>query len=120
MYAISFVIVGFSNSIGTILAGAAIAAIGFGSSQPALFSMCIRSEIPLKRSVGSNTLYIGMDLGLFLGPIIGSIIYEMYNYSVMFKTGALIVLFAFISFIIILPLYHRRVNMLESIESASA
>jgi MFS family permease len=119
LYAISFIIVGSSKSIGTMLAGAVIAAIGFGSSQPALLSMCIQSETPLKRSVASNTIYIGMDLGLFLGPIIGSIVYELYNYSVMFKTGSFIVLLAFISFILILPGYHRRRNVLEVMETES-
>ena len=70
-----------------MLAGGTIAAIGFGSFQPALYSMVILSETPLKRSVASNTLYMGIDLGLFVGPILGSIVYEMYNYSIMFKAG---------------------------------
>jgi MFS family permease len=94
LFAVSFIIIGFGKSIGTMLAGAVIAAIGFGSSQPALFSMCIQSETPLRRSVASNTIYIGMDLGLFIGPIIGSIVYEKYNYSVMFKSVPLLVFIA--------------------------
>jgi hypothetical protein len=62
-----------------MLAGAAVASLGFGSFQPALFAMCVLSETPLKRSVASNTLYIGIDLGLFLGPIMGGAVYDMYN-----------------------------------------
>ena len=117
LFAVSFFIVGFSNSIGTILVAAVMAALGFGSSQPALFSMCVQSETPLKRSVASNTLYIGLDLGLFLGPIMGSIVYKMYNYSFMFKSAPIIVFIALISFFLTLPAYNRRRNVLEAMET---
>jgi MFS family permease len=117
LFAVSFLIVGFGKSLGTMLVGAAIAAVGFGSFQPALFSMCILSETPLKRSVASNTLFIGIDLGLFLGPIVGSIVYEMFNYSTMFKTASLMIFIAFIVFIILLPAYYRRRRVLEAMET---
>jgi MFS family permease len=116
LFAVSFIIIGASRSIGAMLVGAAIAAIGFGSFQPALFSMCILSETPLKRGVASNTLYIGIDLGLFVGPIIGSVIYEMYNYSIMFKTTSLMIFAGFIAFILMLPVYFRRRKALEALE----
>lgn len=116
IFAVSFIIIGFSRSIGTMLAGAAVAAIGFGSFQPALYSMCILSETPLKRGVASNTLYIGIDLGLFAGPIIGSMVYEMYNYSIMFKTTSLMIFAGFVAFLLTLPIYFRRRKTLEALE----
>jgi MFS family permease len=117
LFAVSFIIIGSARSIGTMLVGAVIAAIGFGSFQPALFSMCILSETSLKRSVASNTLYIGIDLGLFIGPIIGSIAYEMYNYSVMYTSASLLIFIAFIVFILSLPAYYRRRKVLEAMEA---
>jgi MFS family permease len=117
LFALSFLIVGFGKSIGPMLVGAAIASVGFGAFQPALFSMCILSETPLKRSVASNTLYIGIDLGLFLGPIMGGIVYDMYNYSVMFKTASLMIFLALIIFILMLPAYYRRRGVLEAMET---
>ena len=117
LFAVSFLIVGFGKSIGTMLAGAAVASLGFGSFQPAFFSMCILSETALRRSVASNTLYIGIDLGLFLGPIMGSIVYEMYNYSIMFKSASLMIFLAFIVFILLLPAYYRRRRVLEAMET---
>lgn len=116
LFAASFIIVGFSKSISSMLAGAAIAAIGFGSIQPALYSMCILSETHLKRSVASNTLYIGIDVGLFIGPILGSIVYEMYDYSTMFKANSLMILIALIVFVLMLPAYYRRRVFLESMD----
>lgn len=117
VYGISFIIVGFSNSLGLLLAGAVFTAIGFGSSQPALLSMCIQTETPLKRSVASNTIYIGIDFGLFIGPFLGSIVYEMYNYSTMFKSTSLTVVIAIICFTFMLPGYHRRRKTVEEMEA---
>ena len=115
VFALSFIMIGFSRSIGQMLAGAAIAAIGFGSFQPALYSMCILSETPLRRSVASNTLYMGIDIGLFIGPILGSILYEFYGYAVMFRTASLMGLIALIVFVLLLPAYYRRRMVLEGI-----
>ena len=117
IFAFSFFIIGYGKTLGTMLAGGTIAAIGFGSFQPALYSMVILSETPLKRSVASNTLYMGIDLGLFVGPILGSIVYEMYNYSIMFKAGSLMIFMAIIVFIILLPAYYRRRLALETMET---
>lgn len=116
LFAASFIIVGYSRSIGTMLTGAAVGALGFGSFQPALYSMCILSETPLKRSVASNTLYIGIDLALFIGPVIGSIVYEKYNYAVMFRSTSLMGILALASFFLLLPAYNRRRKVLESME----
>ncbi len=116
LFAVSFLIVGFGKTLDTMLVGAAVASLGFGSFQPALFSMCILSETPLKRSVASNTLYIGIDLGMFLGPIMGGAVYDMYNYSTMYKTTSLMILSALIIFILLLPAYYRRRRVLEAME----
>ena len=115
--AASFIIIGSARSIGTMLTGAAIGAIGFGAFQPAIYSMCILSETPLKRSVASNTLYIGIDISLFLGPILGSVVYEMYNYSIMFKSASLMIIIALFIFIIVLPSYYRRRSVLDKLET---
>ena len=115
MLATLLIIIGFSRSIGQMLAGAAIAAVGFGSFQPALYSMCILSETPLRRSVASNTLYMGIDIGLFIGPILGSIVYEFYGYAVMFRTASLMGVTALIVFVLLLPAYYRRRRVLEGI-----
>jgi MFS family permease len=115
LFAASFIMIGTGRTIGQQLFGS-YRCIGFGSFQPALYSMCILSETPLKRSVASNTLYIGIDLGLFIGPLFGSVVYEMYSYSTMFKTGAFIAILAMIVFIMLLPAYYKRRRVLESME----
>lgn len=107
VFGASFLIVSSAKSLPVLLIGAAVAAIGYGATQPALQAMCIQSVQPLKRGVASNTMYVGMDLGFFLGPVIGSIIYEKTNYATMFRFSSLIILVGLICFFIILPGYKR-------------
>jgi MFS family permease len=80
LFSLSFIIVGFSDSLGMILAGAAVAAIGLGGSQPTIQTMCVLSVSPLRYGVASNTNYFGIDFGFFLGPIIAGIIIDNYGF----------------------------------------
>jgi MFS family permease len=74
--AVSFVLVGLSRSLNSLLGAAAVASLGYGIAQPAIQTMCIQAVIPAKRAAASNTNYFGLDLGLFLGPLIGGMIYS--------------------------------------------
>ena len=80
LFALSFVIIGFSNSLGMILVGAVIAAIGLGSSQPTIQTMSLLSVNPLRYGVASNTVYFGIDFGNFLGPIVAGLIINSYGF----------------------------------------
>jgi MFS family permease len=85
LFAGSFVIVGFSSTLFPLLIAAAIGAVGYSSAMPAIQAMCMQSVPPVKRSVASNTSFFGMDMGFFLGPVLGGFVYSMTdNYSVMF------------------------------------
>ncbi len=116
IFALSFFIIGNTQSLSTLLLGAVVASVGFGSFQPAIYSMCILSETPLKRGVASNTLYIGVDIGLFMGPILGGFVKDMYNYSTMFKSGSSLAVFTMLALLLMLPVYYRRRRALEAME----
>lgn len=113
LFAISFIIVGTSTTLEQAIVGGIIAALGVGSTQPAIQAMNMQSVTPLKRSVASNTIYVGMDLGLFVGPLLGSVVYKHSSFAVMFQMTAIPIVIALISFIIILPIYKRRCRELE-------
>ncbi|MDR0473108.1 MAG: MFS transporter [Treponema sp.] len=74
IFACSFVIISFSNSLLMILAGAVVAAIGLGGSHPTIQTMCLQSVSPLRYGVASNTNFFGLDLGGFLGPSTAGIV----------------------------------------------
>jgi MFS family permease len=114
IFAASFIVVGLSKSLLSILVGGVLAAIGYGAAQPALQAMAIQTETPLKRSVASNTLYAGIDLGFFAGPFLGSIVFKFSSFSVMYLAGAVPILLAVVCFIALWPSYARRLTALES------
>ena len=84
VFALSFVVIALGRSLGAMLVGAALAAIGFGAANPIIQTLCIRTVEPERRGVASNTQFFGMDLGYFLGPLLGSMIYARSGYSVMY------------------------------------
>jgi MFS family permease len=87
IFAAAMLVIGSSQTLWMLLIGAVLAAVGFGSSQPALQAMSMQSETALRRGIASNTLYMGIDMGLFLGPYIGGLIYSQSDYATMFKFG---------------------------------
>jgi MFS family permease len=101
LFALSFVIVSSSRSLAQILAGAVVAALGYGAAQPAVQAMCLQSVPAEKHGVASNTVYIGMDLGLFLGPLYGGVMYEKLGFSVMYLTAVIPVALAIALFAVI-------------------
>jgi MFS family permease len=84
LFIISIIIVALSNTLPMILVGAAFAALGYGALNPALQTTCIRTVLPERRGVASNTNYFGIDLGFFLGPIFGGFIIKYGSYSMMY------------------------------------
>jgi MFS family permease len=118
LFGCSYLIVGSAKGLPVMLIGAVLAAIGYGSTQPSLQAMCIQTVTPLKRGVASNTIYVGMDLGFFLGPLLGSVIYDKsQSYSLVYTLTAASVALALICFIIILPIHRKRLRELEAIEA---
>ena len=97
LFAGSFVIVGLSSALFPLLVAAAIGAVGYSSAMPAIQAMCIQSVPAMKRSVASNTSFFGMDMGFFLGPVLGGFVYAMTdNYSVMFLSMVVPIVLAMI------------------------
>ena len=113
--AVALFVIGSSSATWMVIVGAVIFAIGFGSSQPSIQAMCMQTETPLRRGVAGNTLYIGLDLGLFLGPIIGGAVRNQTDLAVMYKTSSSAFILAIIAFVIILPIYKRRLAALEEL-----
>jgi len=113
VFAFSMFFIGASSVLWMVLIGSVLSAIGFGSSQPALQTMCIQSETPVRRGVATNTLYIGIDIGLFLGPYLGGLVYAKSDYPVMFKAGVVPAVLALLCMIITVPIFKRRLNELN-------
>lgn len=90
IFALSFLVVGLGRSKWVLLVGAALYALGYGAVSPAIQTLCIRTVEPERRGVASNTQYFGMDLGYFLGPLLGSLLYDKLGYSNMYLLGGIV------------------------------
>ena len=111
LFAASFLIAGFSQSLALLLVAAGVAAIGYGSTQPTTQAMVVRVVPPIKRGVATNTYYIGVDLGFFLGPLIGGYVIEwMGNYGDMLKVAAVPAVIALVLFAVILPATMKQIE----------
>lgn len=115
IFASSFIITGSAQTKAIIFLGAVIAAIGYGAANPAVQSMCVQCETPARRAVASNTLYIGIDLGYFIGPIIGGYVKEYATYRQVITIGYIPALMGAAAFLIFYGSYRRRQEYLNSI-----
>ena len=93
LFVAGLLIVGTANSLPPILAAAAISAVGYGSLQPTIQAMAMTSVPVEKGGVASNTNYFGMDLGYFVGPTLGGLVYAATgSYHTMYRFGIVPVL----------------------------
>jgi MFS family permease len=110
IFALSFLVVGLGKSLPVFLLGAALAALGFGSAQPAIQVMGMQSVSPLRRGVASNTNYFGIDLGFFVGPTLGGVVNKTTgSLSNMFLLGMVPVFVALAVFLIGLKPFYKKV-----------
>jgi len=107
MFALSLIVVSFSDTLWMVLIGAALGAFGFGSTQPQLTTMSLQTVPSIKRGVVSNTVYMGIDLGLFLGPLLGGFVIAGYDYLTMYRIGVIPLALALAGFLATFPIYKR-------------
>ena len=108
------VVIGYSSTPAMFLFGGVLAAVGFGSSQPTIQTMTLLSETPLRRGVATNTMYMGTDLGLFLGPLFGGLVYAGSDYSVMYVSGSIPIVLSVVCLVIAFPIHKRRLAEMKS------
>lgn len=90
--AVSIILIGRTGSLWVMLVAAVLKGIGQGTGAPAIQAECIK-ELGRERSgVATSTCYIGQDLGMIIGPIAGSFVYNSSGYSGVFNTGAVALL----------------------------
>ncbi len=79
VYAVAFIIFGFSRTLPSLLIGALVAAAGYGVLHPTLQALCMRTALPENTGVAANTLYFFQDIGLFVGPYISGMAIDLFK-----------------------------------------
>jgi len=82
-----------ADSLPLVLLVAVLQAFGVGMGHPALQAESIRRLGSEHSGVATGTYYLGADLGIGVGPMIGGVIAAHYGYAVMYSaTGCLLLL----------------------------
>ncbi len=108
-FAGSFIMISFSRSLPMFLLAAFVASFGFGASQPAIQTLCMKCVPMERRGSASSTTYIGVDLGSFFGPVIAGALVEAFGYGSMWRLMIIPVLMA----MAIAILFRRKIKRTE-------
>ena len=94
MTACSFVLIAFSESLLVLLLAAFVNAFGYGSIQPMLQSLCMKSVPPERRGSASGTSFIGTDSATIIGPMVCGQVADAVGYNPMMWLVMTIPIFA--------------------------
>lgn len=79
---------GAAPSLPLILVAAALYAVGQGASQPAIQTSCIRMTGPERIGVATSTYFIGADIGMSIGPMLGGAVAGVFGFSALYFIGS--------------------------------
>lgn len=114
------IIIGSAKALPLILVGAIPAAIGFGTGNPLTQAWSVQTEPRNRRSVASNTLYVGMDVGFFVGPLLGGVIRDVAgDYKSVILFGAVPLALAVVIFLAAWKPCARRMEEVREMEAAA-
>ncbi len=98
----SLVIVSYSHSITGFIIASIIGGMGTAGEQPILMSQCVKSAPPEKRGNASNTSYVGVDVGGFIGANLAGVVVAVFGYRNMFRSFTLpVIIFSIIYFFLV-------------------
>lgn len=110
MTACSFVLIAFSENLYVLLLAAFVNAFGYGSIQPMLQSLCMKSVPPERRGSASGTSFIGTDAATILGPMLCGKVADMVGYTPVMWLAMTVPIFAGVATIF---LSRNRIKRIE-------
>lgn len=87
---IAFILLAYADSIPSFVVASAILALGHGSIYPCLQSEGVRGRSAQESPMAVNTLYLGADVGMFVGPLVSGIILEVSTSAAVMWVNALV------------------------------
>ncbi len=116
----AFLILGTAHGMTAILLGAFVAALGYGTSNPAMQALTVQTEPRARRAVTTNTLCFGMDIGFFVGPLLGGIVRDLSgNFRSVILCGGIPLALAMLVFLLTWPASARRIAEVKALETAA-
>lgn len=79
LFAISFIFVAYADNLMMFIISAVIGAFGYGVCTPLSQTIVFKCVPPEQRGSASNTIYVGMDIGMLIGPYASGIVIEFFH-----------------------------------------
>jgi len=98
--ATAMLIIGSATSLWHLLIAAVFFSLGVGCGMPAIQADCLKRLGPARRTVATGTYFIGLDLGMIVGPLTGGLITGLFGFQVTFYSAAALLLFGFAAYFI--------------------
>ena len=106
---VAFYIISISTTLPGFLLAALVSSISSSACMPSMQALSMMSASPQRRGAVSSTNYIGMDLGMMLGPIIAGNVVQAVGFVYMYRIMV-------IPFIIAISIIFGFRNMIGRIE----
>lgn len=89
--------------------------IGFGIIFPVFQAMINNTVTIHQRGVANSTFFTAVDIGIGLGAVISGFLAEKFSLSFTFIIcSVIVILAAFVFYLFILPIYHRKTKSIEN------
>lgn len=88
MSALSFVLAAGSHGLWGLYGASLLLGIGMGVSSPALYGLMFNISAPQFKSVNSNLMMLSLQIGNFLGPLMGAWVMHVLGYNGLLLTDA--------------------------------
>lgn len=77
---LSLVMIGYARNLPVLLFAGVINGLGYGTIQPAVQSLCMKSVPFQRRGSASSTNYIGLDLATLISPVLFGLVANQFGY----------------------------------------
>jgi len=98
--AAAMLLIGFANSLWMLLVAGALFAIGSGCVMPAIQSDCLRRLGRERGTLATGTYFIGLDLGMIAGPMLGGAVAGAFGFQVTFISAGFMMLLWFFMYLL--------------------
>lgn len=89
MTSVALILIGRSTSLWMLIVAAVVNAFGWGSVQPAVQSLCIKSAPEALRGSAAATYFIALDVSTMIGPNVAGAVADKFGYTALWPVMAI-------------------------------
>ena len=98
--AAGMITIGFAFTLWHLLVGAVFFSIAAGCGLSAIQTDCIKRLPSDRRAVATGTYFIGLDMGMIIGPMVGGLVADFYGFNITFYGAGVLMLLGFVAYLL--------------------